>query len=486
MTTQVFDRIKGDKTLQLLYALLLLFAILKAWHLNVPLFHDELGVYGRAFFYMIDNGPQLLPGGMDHYISRGHPLFFSFFVSSVSLILGGSYIAARAVILVLSLALLLSTYSLAKEFTSKKWALITATCLSFQPLFFAQSTLILPEILLSLLGSLCLLFYLKKSYLMYFVTASLLVLTKETSVVIFAGIALFEWHKNQFKISFQLIQTIIKWSLPSVFFLAFLVIQKYQCGYFLYPYHTNLVSFSLGSLAIRLTLNMVILFLDQGRFILTFAALLVLYKMSTPQKKLFLKNNSLLIAVCLMMLLFSSINYFMPRYFLLVIPFYLIIVFNLIQKATYTPKHLLVYFLLSLPFQCNFFIFRNDDNMGYLIVVQNMQESIQELDRITEGKEALVFAQFPEINALDFVHNGYTNNPNYRLTTVYSDSVEYILKSGQEYIFMDKLINKVDYNLDPRIDSIVEDAMLSSSSKVELLYDKKHFFNRQRIFKTNN
>ena len=124
--------------------------------------------------------------------------------------------------------------------------------------------------------------------------------------------------------------------------------------------------------------------------------------------------------------------------------------------------------------------------MGYLIVVQNMQESIQELDRITEGKEALVFAQFPEINALDFVHNGYTNNPNYRLTTVYSDSVEYILKSGQEYIFMDKLINKVDYNLDPRIDSIVEDAMLSSSSKVELLYDKKHFFNRQRIFKTNN
>ncbi len=486
MTTQVFARIKDDKPLQLLFVVLLLFAILKVWHLSVPLFHDELGVYGRAFFYMIEHGPQLLPGGMDHFITRGHPLFFSFFVSSISLLLGGSFIAARTVVLILSLALLFSTYSLAKEFTDKKWALITATCLAFQPLFFAQSTLLLPEILLSLLGSLCLWSYLKNKYFIYFIAATLLVLTKETSIVIFAGIALYEWYKNHFKLSRPLIQKIIKWSFPSVFFLAFLGIQKYQCGYFLYPYHTNLVSFSLHSLAIRLTLNIVILFLDQGRFLLSFAALLIFYKMTIAQKKLFLKNNMLLLAVCLMMLLFSSINYFMPRYFLLVIPFYLIIVLNLIRQGRYKPKHLIVYFLLCLPFQCNFFIFRNDDNMGYLIVVRNMQESIRELDHITQGKEALVFAQFPEINALDFVHNGYTNNPNYRLTTVYSDSVDYILKSGQEYIFMDKLINKVDYNLDPRIDSIVEDAMRSSTSKVDLLYDKKRFFNRQRIFKTNN
>ena len=346
--------------------------------------------------------------------------------------------------------------------------------------------MILPEVLLSLLGSLCLLFYIKKNYAAYFVAATLLVLTKETSVVIFAGIALYEWYHNQFRISFKLIISVAKWAFPSVFFLLFLCIQNYQLGYYLYPYHTNLVSFSLSSVLLRLSLNFIILALDQGRFILTFAAIIAWYKTPKETRRIIFQQNLLLVCVCIMMLLFSSINYFMPRYFLLVIPFYLIILFNILRHRPYNWKHFLLYFMFTLPFQCNFFIFRNDDNMGYLIVVKNIQESVAELDRITEGKEVRVFAQFPEINALDFVHNGYTQNPNYQLTTVYSDSVDYILKSSQEYIFMDKVINKVDYNLDPRIDSIVESVMNGTNTQMQLLYDKKSFFNRQRIIKTNN
>ena len=59
--------------------LLCVFFLLKIIHVNIPLFHDELGVYGRILFHMLENGPQLHPGGIDHYITRGHPLFFAFF-----------------------------------------------------------------------------------------------------------------------------------------------------------------------------------------------------------------------------------------------------------------------------------------------------------------------------------------------------------------------------------------------------------------------
>ena len=71
---------KGEyKTTTVLSILLSIFFLLKIIHVNIPLFHDELGVYGRALFHMLNNGPQLYPGGIDHYITRGHPLFFASF-----------------------------------------------------------------------------------------------------------------------------------------------------------------------------------------------------------------------------------------------------------------------------------------------------------------------------------------------------------------------------------------------------------------------
>jgi 4-amino-4-deoxy-L-arabinose transferase-like glycosyltransferase len=475
-----------DKSVTILGILLAVFFLAKIVHVYTPLFHDELGVYGRALFFMLENGPRLLPGDVDHFISRGHPLFFTFFVSLVTTLFNGDYVVARCVILFLSLSLLLTTYFLGKEIGGKRVGLLATIVLAFQPIFFAQSTLILPEVMLSLLAMLCLLFYSRNQYWFFFVFASLLVLTKETSVVIFAGIALNEWYKDKFKITFGLILRVAKWAIPTGFYLLFLVIQKYQCGWYLYPYHTGLVSFSIPSMVLRFLLNMLTLFLDQGRFVLTFAAIIAWRRMSKEEKVVLFNQNFLSLAVILVMLLFSCINYIMARYFLLILPLVLITFLSILDTRGYTFKHLIIYFLMTLPFQFSFLFFRNDEDMGYLIVVENMRKSIAELDKITEGKEVIIFAQFPEINALDFLHNGYTTNPNYKVTTVYSDSVDYIIKSGQESALVDQYINGVDYNLDQSIDSIVYDAMTSSTAKVKLLYDSKLFYNRQRIFKTNN
>ena len=479
-TIQAIDWQK--KGIQGLILLLGIFFLAKIWNVTTPLFHDELGVYGRALFYMVDQGPSMIPGSVDAEISRGHPLFFAFSIGQVSSWWGGSYVIARAFILLLSLALLGTTYAFGKAFWDEKMGLLATVIVAFQPIFFAQSTLVLPEIMLGLLGMLSLLFYVQKRYWLYLLVASLLVLTKETGIVIIAGIGLHQLVLNRFRIDFPLIRRGLQWAVPILVFIGFLVLQRIQKGWVFFPYHTSLLSFSPLSILIRMTLGLLILFLDQGRFILTIAAVIAYRKLDVTARKEILQKNALSICILVTMLVFSSLNYFMPRYFILVLPLVIMGHLSILLTRGYTWKHLVIYFLCCLPFQCNFFVFRNDDNMGYLIVVHNMQKSIAKLDEITEGKKVKVFAEFPEINALEEIRNGYTTNPNYVLTTKYDETVDYIIKSGNEHLIMDETINNVDYGLDKNVNAVINDP----NSKMDLLYDETLFYNRQRIYKTNN
>jgi len=466
--------------------LLAAFFLLKLVNVFTPLFHDELGVYGRALFYMIDHGPSLLPGDIDPQLSRGHPLFFVFSVSAVTTLLGGSYWGARLFILAVSMGLLVATYELGKTLWSKKVGILAAFLLAFQPLFFAQSTLILPEVMLSLLGTLSLLFYLRKQYLWYFLVASCLVLTKETAVVILGGIALHLWYKNKFRIDFSLIGRGLLWMSPIACFIGFLFIQKYQNGWFFFPYHTELMSFSVWNVFIRLLISLAVLLLDQGRFVLTFAAIYAYSQLSKADRSAFVEKNALGIAVILVMLAFSCLNYFMPRYYLLIFPLLMLVFVSILEQRTYQVKHLVYFFLFTIPFHSNFFVFRNDDNMGYLIVVHHMQQSIKALDKMTAGKQAKVFANFPELNAIEEPRFGYTTNPNYVATDKYDDSIDYIIKSQNKHLIKEEAINNVVYDTDDSIDYLLNNKEALAKSPVELVYESQFFYNKQWIYKTNN
>ncbi len=468
-----------EKAVKILAILLGVFFLAKVVNLYTPLFHDELGVYGRALFYMLDNGSSMIPGDVDPELSRGHPLFFVFFVSLLTSWLGGTYVAARFVILLLSLALLLTTYFLGKEMFNKKVGLLAAIMLSFQPMFFAQSTLILPEVMLALLGMLSLLFYLQNRYVLYFIVASLLILTKETAIVVFAGIVLNEWYNDRFKITLALIGSAIKWSAPIACFVLFLVIQKQQHGWYLYPYHTGFISFGIADILERFSLGAIHLFTDQGRFMLLILVGIALKKMTKEERVAIFSQNFLPIAVCIMMFGFSSLNYFMARYQVLLFPLLMISILSILYNQGYNYKHFILYFVLTIPFQCNFFKFRTDDNMSYLITVENMKKSVAELDRITQGKAVKVFAIFPEVDALRDPRNGFTSNPNYILYTEFNDSCEYILR-GYSHEF--------DPNayLHAPIDTLLYNENALKNSEIEQVFNSQLLYTNQRIFKTNN
>jgi len=464
----------------ILGVLLCVFAIAKLAHIYTPLFHDELEVYGRAVFYMVDHGPSMIPADIDTDLSRGHPLFFVFLTSLLTSLFGGTYMAARIVMLLVSLGLIVTTYFLGKEMVSKKVGLLAAIMLSFQPLFFTQSTLILPEVMLTLLGMLSLLFYLKEKYLLYFIFASLVILTKETGIVLFAGIALNEWYKERFRITLGLIGRSLKWSAPISCFVIFLFIQKYQHGWYLYPYHTGFISFEIQDVLGRFLLGAKHLFHDQGRFMLLILMLVDVLKMNKKEFFNIFQSNFLTLVLFLMFFCFSSLNYFMARYEVLLLPLLMIFVLSVLRVSqTNNYKHFLLYFILTLPFQYNLSTFSTDDNMNYLITVENMKESIAELDKRTDGKPAAIFAILPESFALQDPRYGYTNNPNYILLHKYSDSCDYILR-GSHNIYDHKAV------LISPIDTILNNKEALDSSSIEEVYNKQLYFSNQRIFKTNN
>ncbi|MDC0231101.1 glycosyltransferase family 39 protein [Aureispira] len=468
-----------QNTPQILGLLMVLFLIYKLFHVGSPLFHDELEVYGRALYYMIDNGPTLIPGSMDTDLSRGHPLFFVFFMSLITKVLGGSYVVARILALLMSLGLILSTYYLGKEMFNKKIGFLAAVLLIFQPLFITQSTMILPEMMLALLGVLSLLFYIQKKYLPYFLFSSLLILTKETGIILFAGIVLNEWYKDRFRISFSLIVRAIKWSAPLSCFILFLIVQKIQLGWYLYPYHTEFISFEVEDIAKRFLLGAKHLFYDQGRFMILTLILIDVLKMTRKQVTGVLGKNFITLSVLLMFFVFSSLNFFMARYQLIVLPLLMIFTVTFLSIRPNNYKHFLLYIALTIPYLFNYKTFSTDNNMSYQITVQNMQNSIAKLDSICDGEPVRVFAILPEYHALLDPRFGYTTNPNYILYNEYNDSCSYILRGSHNLYDPNALRNSP-------IDTLLNNRAVLNSSAIEQIYNSQLYFSQQKIFCTNN
>ena len=468
-----------SKAPTILGLMMILFFIYKHFHVGSPLFHDELEVYGRALYYMIDNGPTMIPGSMDTDLSRGHPLFFVFFMSLFTKLFGGSYVVARILALLMSLGVIASTYCLGKEMFNKKTGFLAAVLLIFQPIFITQSTMILPEMMLALLGMLSLLFYLQQRYVYYFIFASLLILTKETGIVLFAAIVINEWYNDRFRISIGLIVRAIKWSAPLSCFILFLIVQKIQLGWYLYPYHTGFISFAAEDVAGRFLLGAKHFFYDQGRFMILTLLLIDVLKMKKKEVTDVLGKNFLTLSLWLMFFAFSSLNFFMARYQLLVLPLLMIFAVTFLSIRPNNYKHFLLYIILTIPFLFNYHTFSTDNNMSYQITVENMQKSIATLDSISAGKPVRVFAILPEYQALMDPRFGYTDNPHYILYNEYNDSCEYILRGAH---------NLYDPNAlkDAPVDTILNNKPALDSSKIEELYKGQLYFSSQRIFRTNN
>ena len=159
-----------------LYCCIVIFFLYKLTDLFVPYFWDELGVYAKASLYMYDNHVTLLPGVIPDELSRGHPLLCAALFGTFYKLLGPSVWAGHLTALMLSCTLILVLYLWGRKMYGQQIAAIACLLLMVQPVFIAQSSMVLPEILLALICFAAIFFYINNRLALFALFSSLAIL----------------------------------------------------------------------------------------------------------------------------------------------------------------------------------------------------------------------------------------------------------------------------------------------------------------------
>jgi 4-amino-4-deoxy-L-arabinose transferase-like glycosyltransferase len=339
-------------------AAIIAFIIIELPFLNRPFYWDEAWSYAKAVKVMSESGPSMFPGAIHEYYYRGHPLFFYFISSLWVKTLGHNLIVIHLLFLSLSIGLVGLVYNFGNILLNKTAGVIASLMLMFSPVFVTQATFMLPEILVTFLCTLTFFFYWEKKILLEIITGSLLVLTKESGIVLIISILLFD-------VSLKIIESrslsefikktpnLFAHSIPLIAIGAFLVAQKIKLGWYLYPEHISMMKLEKSQIKENFQYVYQVLFKSQGRGLLILISAVGTVLLSI-KKNINAKEIGYIVFCLLFILLyvvFCSINFFVPRYTLAVYPFLLIPVALIIAKASI--KYKLIAYGISLVFILN-------------------------------------------------------------------------------------------------------------------------------------
>ncbi len=259
----------------------------------------------------------MLPGTIPLIYSKGHPLFF-YFLSSlwITWIAGSSTILVRLFPLLIAIASLFIFHRFAKRHTNTPLANISVLILSLQPMFLAQASLILPEILLFALFTLCFDSYLSGNYRQYALWGSLMMLTKETGAVfilVFGLSFLIEnrqaWKSKKFFINLLFL------GIPALTYSVFLFLHYLKFDVFFFSEHLDLISTDSSTVLYKLKSASSVLFTRNAHNLLVLPALGgVIYLLFKKKKLHNLRLLAISLAILLAFLTFTILNFYTYRY----------------------------------------------------------------------------------------------------------------------------------------------------------------------------
>lgn len=451
--------------IEILFAtILFIFVLIKLSVLSLPYFWDELGVYSRAALYLHDNGISLMPKALPPELSRGHPLFFSFIYAVSFKLFGDTLLTGHITSLVISLAFILSLYFILKsQFQNKNLALAVAVFVLIQPVFIAQSVMVLPEILLAMFMLLSVHCFSRKKYVQYALFSSLAILVKETAIILpFAVICadLFIAIANRKKINRILSVSHLIAFFPFVVFGIFLLIQKQQNGWYFFPYHISAVSIRADVFFMQFQDYCKFITMEQGRmsftiilfvaycmnialnkkklrhpvfeylscllllctlwflyndndlaFLISFSMFCMLFIFLRMKLNTFQPFNMYLFVLALGGLLFSSINFYMNRYIIFILPAFMCL-FCLYSGSRIRNDAVLLFLLVGFGVISYLNIesktFHYDEDMSYVKYIEQQQSAMQYMENKLTGREINVFANFPLYHGFTDTRLGYT------------------------------------------------------------------------------
>jgi len=318
----------------ILFALtvIVLFAASRTGYLNLPFYWDEAWSYATAVFTMAGDKLAILPGNADPELTRGHPLVFYFLAAAWVKVMGTKLAVVHLFPLFLSVTLLMAVFFISIKLFNRQTAMVAMVALALQAMFLAQSTQLLPEVMLALWTILTTYAYFSNRWCLFVLFSVLLVMTKETGMVLigvlFLDKLLFERffvHHESAKRQISLVGELAFMMIPVLAFILFMILQKIFYGWYLYPGHLNLAVTEPHEVLGRFRTFLSKLLFQHGRSlffamsVMAFAWLVMKKSISRPVARMMLFS----VVFILLFLAFSSINFFTTRYLICILPFYL-------------------------------------------------------------------------------------------------------------------------------------------------------------------
>jgi len=430
----------------ILFLLILAFVIFKIPHLSLPFLGDEGFAFGPAVQKMYDEGLGLLPSSLDPEFSYGHPLFFHFSAAGWMKIFGDSQTGAKSFALFLAVMLLLSLYYILKKLFNKDAALLTVVLLMLQPVFITQSSFLLLEIMVTLLGVWTIFFWFERKFWQYILFSIMLVMTKESGL--FLVFALCVWQLIDFiiirsdKFSIRLFfQRYFILLAPAIFFGIYLLVQYATYGWFFYPLRLHDMDLTADTLKHNSWWTRQVIFFLHGRSYITLALLLAtLVYYFIPGTRLTSRQWNVLWFLLVFIFIYQYIsifNFISNRYFLITNAA-LIMITAVLMVQTFEKYKWLLYpmsalLIFSQAWYSNERSNPNDDCLGAIDITSVHQKTVRYLEEENLYNERIFTHFLMRIN-LTWPSSGYLSDEQ-TFTDIkmeFNDNVKYVVSSSTE------------------------------------------------------
>lgn len=355
--------------------------IIQVPHLGLPYFYDEAWSYIPSIIKMREAGPSLLPGVIPIDYCKGHPQFF-FFISSLWMkLFSDSIIVMRILPLLFSIGTLVTIYFGLLKLANWESAFIASLLISVQSMFLAQAIFLLPEMLMTLFFVLSFFFLLNNRFLAYAITSTLMVLTKETSIIfaiLFGVFYLFSQlsKSNREKFRHRYLLALI---MPGIAYLFFLILHYLAFKVFLYSEHVGYISLDWPTIHDKINRAYDSIFIGYGRKYISLAAIigLIIWLFQKP------KNWKIVILAVLSFLAFMSfsmINFYTQRYGLVAMVLFIILAGFIIGQVNIN-QYIKAAVTLALASVCLYFTLTEKQNadidLGYVEAIKVHQQLVQ-------------------------------------------------------------------------------------------------------------
>ena len=218
---------------------------------------------------MYDHGPSLMPNAIDTGFSRGHPLLFYASAATWMKLFGISHVSQHSFSLFISCLTLILIYEACHALWGQRVGVIALLLTATQVMFFVQSTLLLPEIMVALFSVGSIYYYSRQQHIRTFLCLSALLLTKESGAAIALVIGLHAAASmlNKAIPTAEKIKRAAAVGGSALVIASFFIVQRQVNGWWFYPEHMSYINTGWELFKGKLRFSTEIIFGHQYRYL---------------------------------------------------------------------------------------------------------------------------------------------------------------------------------------------------------------------------